>query len=185
MEVFHLVNQMSTPFKAILTSRPVWMIAIGQWGGTWCSTTLITQGPTYFRRILQMSLLAVGFLTGLPHFLKFICSYGFSTLGDRIIHADHLTRKHVRRFAGAFCYTLQGFFAICLACSGRLYGLPMLFYTLTAAASGAESTGPLTSLIDLSPNFAGIVVGLVGMLSASTMYFSPLVVGWLTLDNVS
>lgn len=62
--------------------------------------------------------------------------------------------------------------------------LPLMFYTLSAAISGAETTGPLSSLVDLSPNFAGIVVGMVGMLSASTMYLSPLVAGVLTLDNV-
>lgn len=92
--------------------------------------------------------------------------------------------KHVRRFSGAFCYTLQGFFALCLAVSGQFDILPLMFYVLATAASGAETTGPLSSLIDLSPNFSGIVVGMVGMLSASTMYLSPMVVGALTLYNV-
>jgi hypothetical protein len=35
------------PWKAIFTSKPVWLIAIAQWGGIWGYFTIITQGPTY------------------------------------------------------------------------------------------------------------------------------------------
>lgn len=37
------------PWKAILTSRPVWMNVIGQWGGVWGLFTLMTQSPTYLK----------------------------------------------------------------------------------------------------------------------------------------
>lgn len=39
------------PWKAILTSRAVWMNIIAQWGAFWGLFTLMTQAPTYFRVI--------------------------------------------------------------------------------------------------------------------------------------
>lgn len=40
-----------TPWKAILTSKPVWMNVIGTWAGMWGLFTLMTQTPTYFNVI--------------------------------------------------------------------------------------------------------------------------------------
>lgn len=48
-----------TPWKAILTSRPVWMNVIAQWGGIWGLFTLMTQAPTYFRVIHNWNIRAV------------------------------------------------------------------------------------------------------------------------------
>lgn len=47
------------PWKAILTSRPVWMNVIGQWGGVWGLLTLMTQSPTYFKVIHNWDIRAV------------------------------------------------------------------------------------------------------------------------------
>lgn len=40
-----------TPWKEIVSSRPVWMNVIAQWGGIWGLFTLMTQAPTYFKVI--------------------------------------------------------------------------------------------------------------------------------------
>lgn len=48
-----------TPWQAILTSRPVWMNVIAQWGGIWGLFTLMTQAPTYFRVVHNWNIRAV------------------------------------------------------------------------------------------------------------------------------
>ena len=49
----------STPWKAIFTSRPVWMNVIGQWAGVWGLFTLMTQSPTYFNIVHNWDIRAV------------------------------------------------------------------------------------------------------------------------------
>jgi len=44
-------TRLPTPWRAILTSVPVWMNIVAQWGGIWGLFTLLTQAPTYFRQI--------------------------------------------------------------------------------------------------------------------------------------
>lgn len=36
------------PWKSILTSGPVWVNCIAQWGGVWGLLTFMTQAPSYF-----------------------------------------------------------------------------------------------------------------------------------------
>lgn len=50
---------------------------------------------------------------------------------------------------------------------------------------GAVSSGPLASMVDLSPNYAGIVLGVSGMIGGMPGFISPFIVGILTQGNVS
>lgn len=49
--IFAVIFQLPTPWKNILTSVPLWMNAIAQWGGIWSLFTLMTQAPTYFKQV--------------------------------------------------------------------------------------------------------------------------------------
>lgn len=40
-----------TPWFEILTSKPVWLNVVAQWGGIWGLFTLMTHAPTYFKYI--------------------------------------------------------------------------------------------------------------------------------------
>jgi MFS family permease len=53
--------------------------------------------------------------------------------------------------------------------------------------NGAVSSGALASVVDISPNFAGISLGINSTFSTLTGFISPIIVGYLTIgqqDNV-
>lgn len=50
---------------------------------------------------------------------------------------------------------------------------------------GAVSSGALASVVDISPNFAGISLGINSTFSVLTGYISPAVVGYFTLNRQS
>lgn len=52
-----------TPWKAILSSKNVWLIVLAQWGGVWGLFTLMTQTPTYLKYIhgLDMKMVKISF----------------------------------------------------------------------------------------------------------------------------
>lgn len=50
--------------------------------------------------------------------------------------------------------TIQGVFMLCLAYSGCNYTAAIIFLSAAVAVNGAVSTGPLASLVDISPNYA-------------------------------
>ena len=173
-----------TPWKQIICSRPVWLNVVGQWGGIWGLFTLMTQAPTYFKIVHGWNIGMTGILSGFPHLMRMIFAYLFSMLGDYLLSSNKMSRTNVRKLAGTFCCTINGIFIIGLAYSGCNSYLAVMFLTLATAVHGAVSTGPLASLVDLSPNFSGITLGLVGMVSVLPGFISPIIVGHLTFGNV-
>lgn len=91
------------PWKSILTSKPVWLNCIAQWGGIWCLFTMLTQAPTYFRLIHGWSIEMTGILSGLPHLLRVGFSIIFSIFGDYLLSNGKMTRNNVRRMATFVC----------------------------------------------------------------------------------
>lgn len=89
----------SVPWKAILTSRSVWMNTIAQWGSVFGLFTVMTQAPTYFRFIHGWGIEMTGILSGLPHFLRVVFSMIFSCIGDYLLSSQKMTRNNVRRLA--------------------------------------------------------------------------------------
>lgn len=90
------------PWKAILTSKPLWLITIAQWGGIWGHFTIITQAPTYFRFIHGWGIEMTGILSGLPHLLRVGFAIFFGNVCDFLLARNKMTRTNIRRLATFF-----------------------------------------------------------------------------------
>lgn len=175
----------STPWRAICTSRPVLVICVAQWGGVWGLLTLMTQAPTYFRTVHGWTVGVTGLLSGLPHLMRVAFAMAFSVLGDWLLRTERMSRTNVRKLAGTFSMLVGAGFVIGMAYAGCNESLALGMLVAATAVHGAVSSGPLASLVDLSPNYSGITLGLAGTVSLMPGFISPVIVGKLTKDNVS
>lgn len=125
-----------------------------------------------------------GILSGIPHICRMIFAYIFSVIGDYLLQRNLMSRTNVRKMGGTFCCVVNGFFVLALAYSGCNSMAAILFLTLATMVHGAVSTGPLANIIDMSPKYAGILLGISGMITVVPGFVSPIVVGILTLGNV-
>ena len=80
---------------------------------------------------------------------------------------------------------LNGLCVLGLAYSGCNLISAVLFFTLSLTLHGAVSTGVLSSMVDIGPNYAGITMGIIGSVAIVTGFISPIVVGYLTFENQS
>lgn len=172
------------PWKAIMSSKAVWMIIIVQWGGIWGLFTLMIQAPTYLKLIHDLPIELTGILSGIPHLMRMLFAYAVSVFGDRMLRTNRMSRTNVRKLAGFVCAVLNGFFILGLAYSGCNTVAAIVFLTLGTMSHGAVSTGPLANIVDLSPNHAGVLLGLSGMVGVLPGFISPVIVGYLTNNNV-
>ncbi|KAF2878881.1 hypothetical protein ILUMI_27289, partial [Ignelater luminosus] len=171
------------PWKDLLTSVAVWMNVLAQWGGIWGLFTLMTHAPTYFKMIHGWNIKATGFLSGMPHLLRMLFAYIFSLFGDYLLSRDKMSRTNVRKLATFVCCVGQGFCLLALAYSDCNYSMAIIFLTAATAIHGAVSTGPLASLVDISPNYASILLGMGNGTAVFSGFISPLIVGYLTYKN--
>lgn len=146
---------------------------------------MMTQAPTYFRVILGWNVQMTGLLSGIPHLTRMIFAYVFSTIADSLLRNKRLSRTNVRKLAGGTSTVVNGLFVLCLAYSGCNSTAAIIFLTLATAMHGAVSSGQLASLIDISPNYSGVTLGLNGFFAVWPGFISPYIVGKLTLGNVS
>ncbi|XP_061393380.1 sialin-like [Musca vetustissima] len=179
----HSAKAVGTPWKEILLSRPVWMNVIAQWGGIWGLFTLMTQAPTYFRVIHNWNIRATGILSGLPHLMRMIFAYFFSLFADYLLRTEKMSRTNLRKLATAICCIVKGLVVVALAYFGHNSTAAIVLLTVATMFHGAVSSGPLASIVDIAPNFAGIVLGISGMIGVLPGFISPYIVGVLTLGN--
>jgi nitrate/nitrite transporter NarK len=81
--------------------------------------------------------------------------------------------------------TANGICVLGLAYSGCNIYAAVTFFTLSLALHGAVSTGPLASIVDIGPNYAGISLGIISTVSIITGFVSPIIVGHITFENQS
>ena len=171
------------PWKSILTSGPVWVTIVAQWSSAWGFLTLMTQAPSYFNFIHGWNINATGILSGLPHVLRMIFSYYFSVISDWLIRTKKMTLTNVRKLATFMCTGVQGVFILGLGYSGCHPILAVIFMMAGTAVNGACSASTLANFVDLSPNYASVLLGFCGMIVIWSGFISPAVVGVLTNNN--
>ncbi|XP_049948197.1 sialin-like [Schistocerca serialis cubense] len=127
----------------------------------------------------------VGFFSGLPH----VCRTSFAIIVgyvcDHLLSSGKLSVTAVRKLAGFITNILQGIFMLGLAFSGCNSVMATICLTAALTVSGAETSGSLATYIDLSPNFAGVLMGIGNMICVTPGFLSAAVVGALTYKNQS
>ena len=75
---------------------------------------------------------------------------------------------------------MNGFFVIGLAFSGCDVITAVLLLTISLMLHGSVSSGALASVVDISPNYAGVTLGINSTFSTFSGFISPMIVGYLT-----
>ncbi|XP_069705446.1 sialin-like isoform X1 [Periplaneta americana] len=172
-----------TPWKDILKSLPFWINVFALWGDMWGLNTLMTQAPTYFKVIHGWNIFMTGVLSGVPYICRVIFSYTFSLLADCLLKRCSVSHTRVRKIATFVCCIVQGIFIYGIALSGCDSIAAIVCITAATITNGASSSGPFASFVDLSPNFASILMGISGMVCFTPAFLSPILVSELTYKN--
>lgn len=173
------------PWTKILKSRALWVNMIAQFGGVWGLFTILAQAPSYFRFVHGWSSTKVGIFSGLPHLARTLMALVFSQIADYFLRHDKMSRENVRKIGTSISCIINGIFVLGLAWSGCDAVLACAFIILSSGSHGAVSSGPLAAIIDNSPNFAGVLLGIVNMFCAIPGFVSPIIVSYLTFENQS
>ncbi|KAL3274782.1 hypothetical protein HHI36_019566 [Cryptolaemus montrouzieri] len=176
-------KQATIPWRSILTSVPVWMNCLGHVGGLWGLFMLLSNAPIYFRFIHGWRLTSTGILSGVPQLFRMLSSMIISRIGDYVLRNNILSRTNVRKLATGLSTIGQGFCMIAIAYSRCNSMMAFIFVAGSAACHGAVSTGVLASIVDNSPNYASIVLGMANSLVCFNGFATPLLVGYFTNNN--
>ncbi|GFY47713.1 hypothetical protein TNIN_205181 [Trichonephila inaurata madagascariensis] len=171
------------PWRAILTSVPVYTLMITHFGQNWGFYTFLTELPTYLSSILNFNIKSDGFLSALPYLLQAIVSWIISYIADGLRQRKRFSISTIRKVSNSI-----GFFgpAICLVgviLVGCDYIWSVVFLTLAMGFNGCTYSGYMVTHVDMSPEFAGTLMGMTNAFATLAGFLAPKAVGKLTENN--
>ncbi|KAJ1522711.1 hypothetical protein ONE63_001871 [Megalurothrips usitatus] len=172
-----------TPWFAILTSVPVWGLAVAQVGHDWGLFGMVTELPKYMKSVLQFSIAENGLLSALPYFVMWIFSMVFAAIADWIIACKYWSVITVRKFFTTLASILPALGIIGASYAGCDATLTVALFTAGMGGMGAFYPGMRVNGLDLSKHYAGTVMALVNGLGAVSGMLSPLIVGFLAPNS--
>ncbi|XP_066974260.1 vesicular glutamate transporter 1-like [Macrobrachium rosenbergii] len=174
---------LKVPWKDIATSMPFWCLIIFAFGDGVGFFTILTEIPSYLNNIQHFDLASNGVLSALPYVCVLITSPLFGAIADKISEKKWLSMKMTRKLA-----TGVGLYSSCVCLIAMCFvdcnaALAIVFLCLAVGLNGAKYSGACVGEQDISPNFAGVLKGMVNSMASIVGIITPLVVGVITTGN--
>lgn len=178
-----------TPWFAIFTSIPMWALIIAHCGQNWGFWTLLTEIPSYMNGVLNFDLKSNALLSSLPYLVMWILSFGFSFASDYINSRKLIPLAMSRKLFNSIGLwgPMAGLLGLAYV-SGDQKTLAVALLTVAVGLNSSVYLGFQVNHIDLSPNFAGTMMGITNCAANIMSIIGPLVVGVIVdsdLENSS
>ncbi|XP_065204368.1 vesicular glutamate transporter 1-like [Planococcus citri] len=161
------------PWKEILTSRPLLLNIICTFGTSWAFFGTSMFLPMYLKRMHDISPTKIGLITGISFLAKAILQIVGGAATDEMIRRG-MSKTRVRNIAVLLGAVIA---PVLLACI--IFVQYDVFWSLTLLMayfmiSSFTNNGTPVAVIDMSPNFCGIIQGITCALTATTGFFCSL-----------
>lgn len=176
--------KMPTPWLEIFTSVPFYCLLIVQCSDSWAYSILFTQIPTYFKSILDMDIKKNALFSSLPYWVMLLLSYFFVFVAEVLRKTQFMSLPISRKFFNSIGMWVPMLGLLVLGYMGKeketlVIGLLILIVGLKSACY----LGFQMNHIDLSPNFAGTLMGMTNGTSHVFSVLAPVTVGFVVSDE--
>ncbi|KAI6188437.1 putative vesicular glutamate transporter eat-4 [Aphelenchoides besseyi] len=188
--VSHTSPSFSTiPWKAILTSKPVYAIIVANFARSWTFYLLLQNQLTYMRDVLGMKINDSGVPAALPHAVMGIIVVAGGQLADNLRSSGRMSTTTVRKVFNCGGFGGEAFFMLFVAYT-RSERVALISLILAVGCSGFAISGFNVNHLDIAPRYAAILMGFsngIGTLAGLTCPFVTELLtakgphGWVTV----
>jgi len=165
------------PWRAVVTSRPIWGIIFTDAGNTFGLFTLLKFGPAYLKYQLGLDMKSNGFLSAAPMLARYFGGIFLCRGADWLVRSKRLGLKSSRRIFNTISQMAPALAMVTMAYSGCNPTTVAILLVLGMWFNGALSAGHMASHVDLAPNFSGTLFGISNTVSGGGMgSIAPLVI---------
>ncbi|XP_017492656.1 PREDICTED: sialin-like, partial [Rhagoletis zephyria] len=158
------------PWRDILTSVPVWALTITHFGQHWGFYTMLTQLPRYFKE-LGFDLRSNGYYSALP---QAITSSSVGFLCDRLLASGRFRLATLRKTFNSIAFFGTAFCLYLITLTERHRGANIALLTAALGVNGIGMAGFTVTHVDLSPRFAGTLMGMTNFVANFAGVLVPL-----------
>ncbi|KAM8711216.1 hypothetical protein ACLKA7_000366 [Drosophila subpalustris] len=171
-------RQIPVPWKAILTSLPLWALFVARCTQSWGYSTLQAEIPAYLNGVLLMDMKSNALFSALPFLCSWIMAIVYLIASDILLTRGILTITGIRKIVNSLASWLPAIFLIGLSfldCGQK--SLAIVLMSVSVGINAGNAIGSSLNTIDLSPNHAGILMGIVNTGANIVPILTPLLVG--------
>ncbi|XP_072377671.1 putative inorganic phosphate cotransporter isoform X2 [Diabrotica undecimpunctata] len=181
----NITTNVKIPWIEILTSVPFWAITLTSLGQGWGTSTVMSEMPTYFDKVLKFDISSNGVLSSLPYINRFVCVFIWGFSADYITKRKCLSLTNTRKLFTVIGSAGMGIMLFIVGFLPETTNRYVVVAILIASEGvhAATSAGYNISHIDLSPNFAGTLMGLVNTAEEIFSLITPLSVQYIVTDE--
>uniref|UniRef100_A0A2A4JIZ6 Major facilitator superfamily (MFS) profile domain-containing protein n=1 Tax=Heliothis virescens TaxID=7102 RepID=A0A2A4JIZ6_HELVI len=175
------VRRHKIPWKAIITSRPLWGTLATHVGASITFVFFFTQVPSYIHYILGIDVKSSGLLSSLPYLVSFFTSIAFGIVSDFMTNRKIVTVRDARRIFNSIS---QVGVAVSLICASYTTSTVIAVFCLVCAMGChmAIHVGWMVNHIDLAPNFSGTLMTLGNTITNIGCVLLPVLVSHVVTD---
>ncbi|EPB69574.1 transporter, major facilitator family protein [Ancylostoma ceylanicum] len=148
----------SIPWKAILTSKPVWAIIVANFARSWTFYLLLQNQLTYMKERLDMNISDSGVLAALPHAVMGLVVLLGGQLADYLRSHKILSTTAVRKLFNCGGFGGEALFMLVVAYTNK-ESTAVLALVLAVGCSGFAISGFNVNHLDIAPRYAAILMG--------------------------
>ncbi|XP_023177805.2 putative inorganic phosphate cotransporter isoform X2 [Drosophila hydei] len=177
-------ENLHTPWLSFFTSPAFLALIVAHSANNWGFWTLLTEIPSYMKNVLGKDIKSNALLSALPYFAMFCMSFVFSGIASQLNKRNCISTVTSRKLFNSIGLWVPMCALIGLAyVSAEQSNLAVVLLTITVGFNGACYLGFQINHIDLSPNFAGILMGITNCVGNIMSIIAPLLVGFIVTNE--
>ncbi|CAF4290149.1 unnamed protein product [Rotaria magnacalcarata] len=166
------------PWKAVLTSLPVWAIIAAHFGANWSAYLILTELPTFLVKALDFRIDTAGLLAALPWL-----ALGISTCAAGVI-SDRLTEKYstlyIRKLIMFITFTIMVLsFLMIILLNVKSRGLIVMGITIMATSCGPAWANFGVNHLDIGGHYAGVLMSISNSIGSTPGFLAPMITGYI------
>ncbi|XP_069121261.1 sialin-like isoform X2 [Argopecten irradians] len=172
------------PWKAMLTSLPVWAILVANFCGNYGAYMLLTQMPTYMKEVLHFDIKSNGVFSMIPYLVFWMFVILAALIADFLIAKDILSIEWTRKLCGSIGMFIPAIFLIAVGymdCFRQIGAVVLL--TLSLAFCGFQFASFFINHADIAPKYAGTIFGITNTGASVPGILAPYVVSAITQNK--
>ncbi|KAJ8672811.1 hypothetical protein QAD02_004071 [Eretmocerus hayati] len=171
------------PWKAILTSLPLWANIISNSGNIYGFYTLLTQLPTYMKYVLNFDISQNGGISALPYLAMWLMGFPISYLADYAL-AKGVSCACVRKVCSTIGLWIPAVALVvfCLVPTTDKV-VPIAILVVAVGFNSGVSCSTQINHIDLSPNFTSTVAPIASTIHNVIGILAPYICGIIVTEE--
>ncbi|XP_067131529.1 sialin-like [Centruroides vittatus] len=170
----------SVPWISIVKSRQVWILIFVHFGQGWGALLLLTELPTYMSTVLYFDIKQNAFLSAIPYLFQTVTGWICACIVDYMLRNAYVQLNFIRKTCNTIGYMGTALCLIGVVQVGCDHTISVLLFIFGMSLNGFVNSGFFVSIIDMAPDFAGILLGITSTFASIPGFLTPLIVGYIT-----